>query len=60
MARAQGAIGIGPVTEVSALDKAFADAIAAVDDGKVVVVDVRVEVGYAPITTGAMRGTEKA
>jgi thiamine pyrophosphate-dependent acetolactate synthase large subunit-like protein len=60
MARAQGAVGIGPVTEVSALDKAFADAIAAVDEGKVVVVDVRVEVGYAPITTGAMRGTEKA
>ena len=38
----------------------FAQAIAAVERGEVAVVDVRVEPGYAAVTTAAMlRGTEK-
>jgi hypothetical protein len=43
MARAQGAVGIGPVWDMADLPKALADAIAAVDAGQVAVVDVRVD-----------------
>jgi thiamine pyrophosphate-dependent acetolactate synthase large subunit-like protein len=60
LARAQGAQGFGPVTKTSDLVAAFAQAIAAVERGEVAVVDVRVEPGYAAVTTAAMlRGTEK-
>jgi thiamine pyrophosphate-dependent acetolactate synthase large subunit-like protein len=54
MARAQGAIGIGPVAAHEALGPAFAEAIAAVERGAVAVVDVRVEPGYAPAMTQTM------
>jgi thiamine pyrophosphate-dependent acetolactate synthase large subunit-like protein len=54
MARAQGAIGIGPVTRGDALQSAFAEAIAAVENGGVAVVDVRVEPGYGPVIAAAM------
>jgi thiamine pyrophosphate-dependent acetolactate synthase large subunit-like protein len=54
IARAQGAIGFGPVTKASELPDIFAKAIAAVDAGNVVVVDVRVEPGYTAATTAAM------
>jgi thiamine pyrophosphate-dependent acetolactate synthase large subunit-like protein len=54
IARAQGAIGFGPVTKASELADVFAKAIAAVDEGNVVVVDVRVEPGYTAATTAAM------
>jgi thiamine pyrophosphate-dependent acetolactate synthase large subunit-like protein len=54
LARAQGALGIGPVTGHEALGPAFAEAIAAVERGAVAVVDVRVEPGYAPATTATM------
>lgn len=54
IARAQGAIGFGPVTKASELPGVFAKAIAAVDEGHVVVVDVRVEPGYTAATTAAM------
>ena len=51
MARAQGAEGFGPVTAVGDLAATFAKAIAAVEAGRVAVVDVRVEPGYtAPVT----------
>lgn len=43
MARAQGAVGIGPVWDMTDLPKALTDAIAAVDAGQVAVVDVRVD-----------------
>jgi thiamine pyrophosphate-dependent acetolactate synthase large subunit-like protein len=46
MARAQGAIGIGPVREVSELKTALQKAIEQVRQGNVVVVDVRVLPGY--------------
>lgn len=54
MARAQGAEGFGPVTRYADLPDIFRNAIAAVENGAVAVVDVRVEPGYAPVTTAAM------
>ena len=54
MARAQGAQGFGPVTRSQDLPEIFRKAIAAVESGAVAVVDVRVEPGYAPVTTAAM------
>ena len=60
LGRAQGAVGFEPVTRTRDLVATFDKAIAAVEDGKVAVVDVRVEPGYAAVTTAAMmRGTEK-
>ena len=53
LARAQGALGLGPITSHDELAPAYAQAIAAVEQGGVAVVDVRVEPGYAP----AMRDT---
>jgi thiamine pyrophosphate-dependent acetolactate synthase large subunit-like protein len=54
MARAQGATGIGPVDAIADLPAALKQAIAAVDAGEVVVIDVRVEPGYTAATTAAM------
>ncbi|MGB7258322.1 MAG: thiamine pyrophosphate-binding protein, partial [Pseudolabrys sp.] len=54
MASAQGAQGFGPVSSVGDLDKVFAQAIAAVEDGHVAVVDVRVEPGYTAAMTAVM------
>ena len=58
LARAQGAIGFGPVNAIGDLDATFKEAIAATEAGNVVVVDVRVEPGYTAATTAAM--TRKA
>jgi thiamine pyrophosphate-dependent acetolactate synthase large subunit-like protein len=46
MARAQGAVGIGPVTKTSDLKSSLEKAIKEVQAGNVVVVDVRVLPGY--------------
>jgi thiamine pyrophosphate-dependent acetolactate synthase large subunit-like protein len=54
MARAQGAQGFGPVTAIADLNAVFEKAIAAVEAGAVVVVDVRVEPGYTAAVTAAM------
>jgi thiamine pyrophosphate-dependent acetolactate synthase large subunit-like protein len=54
LARAQGAEAFGPVATHEALAPTFAEAIAAVECGAVAVVDVRVEPGYAPVTTATM------
>ncbi len=54
MARAQGAVGYGPVHDVSALPAVFAKAIAAVEGGAVAVVDVRVAPGYTPAMASAL------
>jgi thiamine pyrophosphate-dependent acetolactate synthase large subunit-like protein len=54
MARAQGAQGFGPVTAIGELGTTFAQAIAAVEEGDVAVVDVRVEPGYTAATTAVM------
>jgi thiamine pyrophosphate-dependent acetolactate synthase large subunit-like protein len=54
MARAQGALGFGPVTAISDLTPTFERAIAAVEAGVVAVVDVRVEPGYTAAMTAVM------
>jgi len=60
LAQAQGAVGFDPVTKTSDLVATFENAIAAVEQGRVAVVDVRVEPGYSAVATAAMlRGTEK-
>jgi thiamine pyrophosphate-dependent acetolactate synthase large subunit-like protein len=57
LARAQGALGFGPVTEPAALADSFAAAVDAVAGGAVAVVDVRVAPGYAPAAVaGLFRG----
>jgi len=57
LARAQGALGFGPLTEGAALSQTFNDAIEAVAAGAVAVVDVRVAPGYAPAAVaGLFRG----
>jgi thiamine pyrophosphate-dependent acetolactate synthase large subunit-like protein len=57
LARAQGAVGFGPITDGATLADAFASAIAAVESGNVAVVDVRVAPGYAPAAAaGLFRG----
>jgi thiamine pyrophosphate-dependent acetolactate synthase large subunit-like protein len=54
VARAQGAVGIGPVTDLAELRESLAQAIAALKEGRTVVVDVRVLPGYDPGTSKAM------
>jgi hypothetical protein len=54
MARAQGATAFGPVAAINDLAPTFEKAIAAVEAGAVVVVDVRVEPGYAAAMTAVM------
>ena len=53
MARAQGAVGIGPVQQLSELRSAVIEAINHVKNGQVCVVDVRVEPGYDTNMSGA-------
>jgi thiamine pyrophosphate-dependent acetolactate synthase large subunit-like protein len=60
MGRAQGAVGFGPLTRATGLEKVLSEAIAAVADGSVAVVDVRVEPGYTPAMTAALTRTAKA
>jgi thiamine pyrophosphate-dependent acetolactate synthase large subunit-like protein len=60
MGRAQGAIGFGPITRATGLEKVLSEAIAAVANGSVAVVDVRVEPGYTPAMTAALTRTAKA
>jgi thiamine pyrophosphate-dependent acetolactate synthase large subunit-like protein len=54
IARAQGARGFGPVGLIGELLPTFEKAIAAVEAGDVVVVDVRVEPGYTAAVTAVM------
>jgi thiamine pyrophosphate-dependent acetolactate synthase large subunit-like protein len=56
LARAQGALGFGPVGRSEDLAKTFAAAIGAVDAGAVAVVDVRVDPLYAPAVTAGVLG----
>lgn len=55
MARAQGAVGLGPVKEAAQLRKVLKQAVQEVRTGAVCVVDVRVEPGYG--TDMSMSGT---
>jgi len=54
IARAQGAQAFGPVMAIADLESTFKKAIAAVENGAVVVVDVRVEPGYTAAMTAVM------
>jgi thiamine pyrophosphate-dependent acetolactate synthase large subunit-like protein len=54
LARAQGARGFGPVVGHDQLETALAQAIAAVEDGEVAVIDVRIEPGYGARDAGAV------
>jgi hypothetical protein len=53
MARAQGAVGIGPVKQLSELKTSLQQAINEVKKGAVCVVDVRVVPGYDAPMSGA-------
>jgi len=53
MARAQGAVGIGPVKELSQLRSSLEKAIGHVKAGEICVVDVRVMPGYDAPVSGA-------
>jgi len=59
LARGQGAVGYGPVTQAGSLEGVLAEAIAAVEEGAVAVVDARVEPGYTPAMTAALTRTAK-
>jgi thiamine pyrophosphate-dependent acetolactate synthase large subunit-like protein len=59
LARAQGALGFGPIDDAGQLGATFAEAIAAVEQGQVAVVDVRVEPGYTPAMTAAVSNAER-
>jgi thiamine pyrophosphate-dependent acetolactate synthase large subunit-like protein len=59
IARGQGALGFGPLTSMKELKSTFEEAIKAVEEGNVAVVDVRVKPGYTAAMTAAMtRKTE--
>jgi len=55
IARAQGAVGFGPVRDAGELPAIYAEAIRVVEEGGVAVIDVHVEPGYPPVTANAMR-----
>ena len=57
MARAQGAVGFGPITDLAALDDAVAAGLAAVQAGRVCVLDVRVLPGYDANLSGRVNQT---
>lgn len=48
IARAQGALAVGPVVDRPGLAAAIASSIAAVDAGQVAVIDVHIKPGYTP------------
>jgi thiamine pyrophosphate-dependent acetolactate synthase large subunit-like protein len=57
IARAQGAVGIGPIEKGEDLMPALEQALKELAAGKVVVVDVRIQGGYAPANSAMARGT---
>lgn len=57
MARAQGAVGFGPITDLASLDDAVAAGLAAVQAGRVCVLDVRVLPGYDANLSGRVTRT---
>src|SRR5690606_20090063 len=54
LARAQGLIGMGPISDDESLQQALKSAIASVNEGKFVVVDVHVASGYSPSMTSGL------
>lgn len=59
MARAQGALGIGPVTAPEQLGLAIAQGLQAVQEGKVCLVDIRVQPGYDSNPSGSPAASQK-
>jgi thiamine pyrophosphate-dependent acetolactate synthase large subunit-like protein len=57
LAKAQGLVGIGPVSDRQRLDHALAEALAQVRAGRGVVIDVHVTPGYAPAMSQGMTRT---
>jgi thiamine pyrophosphate-dependent acetolactate synthase large subunit-like protein len=61
LARAQGLAGVGPVKDAAALPGVLVDAVARVQRGEAVVVDVHVAPGYSPsMAAGVSRGHARA
>ena len=60
MARAQGCVGIGPVSDPRRLIAALAEGVAAVRGGRPCVVDVGVAMGYDPAAAAGMQRTVKS
>ena len=60
MARNQGALGLGPITELDALDAAIEQGLQAVRNGQVCVIDVRVAPGYDADLSGQASRTASA
>jgi thiamine pyrophosphate-dependent acetolactate synthase large subunit-like protein len=56
LARAQGAVGFGPVEKGEELLPVLQQAVAALREGHVVVVDVRIATGYTPAMNAALVG----
>ncbi len=54
LARAQGLIGMGPISDDESLQQALKSAIASVNEGKFVVLDVHVASGYSPSMTSGL------
>jgi thiamine pyrophosphate-dependent acetolactate synthase large subunit-like protein len=59
MARAQGAVGIGPVTRVDELASALTAGLQAVQDGQVCLVDIRIQPGYDSNPSGSATASQK-
>lgn len=55
MARAQGALAQGPVTNLTDLQQACVDALKHVHAGGVAVIDVHVQAGYTPAMTASLQ-----
>lgn len=55
LGRAQGATAFGPILNRNQLAEAYQQAIEAVERGEVAVIDVRIEPGYTPAMSGAIR-----
>jgi hypothetical protein len=60
LARAQGAVGFGPIGRYADLAPALQGAVAAVENGAVAVVDVRIEPGYSAATVAATTRATKS
>lgn len=58
MARGQGMEGIGPIETGAELEKALAEAIRVVQDGKAIVLDVIVAAGYSAAMTAGLTRSE--
>ena len=59
MARAQGCAAFGPVTTQAELESAITQAIAAVEEGRVAVVEVITDASYPATLVNALTGTAK-